>query len=240
MNAIAGVGRGRAGTERGFYLGATLVFLALVVWVFARTYYFKLWSGTPVLPVLLHVHGAVMSGWVVLLAAQSGLVAAHRVQWHRRLGVFGAGWAALVVVMGSVTTVHAAARAVHAQSESAPVLVMIMGLEVLQMLFFGTFVALAIAWRRRTDVHKRLMLMTIACMLPSVLARLPVSFMSNGVILLGLDAFVVACIAIDAWRNRRIHPTLAWAGGAFVVAFQIAFFAFQTPAFIGFGTALVQ
>ena len=58
------------------------------------------------------------------------------------------------------------------------------------------------------------MLMTIACMLPSVLSRLPVSFMSNGVILLGLDAFVVACIAIDAARKRRIHPTLAWAGGA--------------------------
>ena len=240
MNAIAGIGRGRAGTERGFYLGATLVFLALVAWVFARTYYFKLWFGTPALPVLLHVHGAVMSGWVALLAAQSGLIAAHRVQWHRRLGVVGACWAVLVVVMGSVTTVHAAAREVAAGKESAPILVMIMGLEVLQMLFFGTFVTLAIVWRRRTDVHKRLMLMTIACMLPSVLSRLPVPFMSNGVILLGLDAFVVACIAIDALRNGRIHPALAWAGGAFVVAFQIAFFAFQTPAFIGFGTALVR
>jgi hypothetical protein len=240
MNAIAGIGRGRGRAERGFYLGATFVFFALVLWVFARTYFFKLWFGTPMLPLLLHVHGAVMSGWVVLLAIQSSLIAWHRVQWHRRLGVFGACWATLVVVMGSVTTVHAAARAVHAQSESAPALVMIMGLELLQMLFFGTFVALAIAWRRRTDVHKRLMLMTIACMLPSVLSRLPVSFMSNGVILLGLDAFVVACIAIDALRNGRIHPALAWAGGAFVVAFQIAFFAFQAPAFISFGTALVR
>jgi hypothetical protein len=162
------------------------------------------------------------------------------VRWHRRLGVFGACWAALVVVIGSVTTVHAAQRAVAAGKESAPVLVMIMGLEVLQMLFFGTFVALAILWRRRPDIHKRLMLMTIACMLPSVLSRLPVSFMSNGVILLGLDAFVVGCIAIDALRNGRIHPALAWAGGAFVVAFQIAFFAFRAPAFIGFGTALVR
>lgn len=240
MNAIAGFGRGRVGTERGFYLGATFVFLALVAWVFARTYYLKAWFGTPVLPVLLHVHGAVMSGWVVLLAAQSGLVASHRVQWHRRLGVFGACWAVLVVVMGSVTTVHAAARAVASSEPGAPMLVAIMGLEVLQMLFFATFVALAILWRRRTDVHKRLMLMTIACMLPSVLSRLPVSFMSNGVILLGLDAFVVACISIDALRNGRIHPALAWAGGAFVVAFQIAFFALQTPAFIGFGTALVR
>ena len=240
VNAIAGFGRGRAGTERGFYLGATFVFLALAVWVFARTYYFKLWFGTPALPVLLHVHGAVMSGWVVLLAAQSGLIAAHRVRWHRRLGVFGAFWAALVVVMGSTTTVHAAARAVALGKESAPMLVMIMGLELLQMLFFGTFVALAILWRRRTDVHKRLMLMTIACMLPSVLSRLPVSFMSNGVILLGLDAFVIACIAIDTLRNGRVHLALAWAGGAFVAAFQIAFLAFQTPAFIGFGTALVR
>jgi hypothetical protein len=176
----------------------------------------------------------------VLLAAQSGLVAADRVRWHRRLGVFGACWAVLVVVMGSVTTVHAAARAVHAASPGGADAGRIMGLEVLQMAFFGTFVALAIAWRRRTDVHKRLMLMTIACMLPSVLARLPVSFMSNSVILIGLDLFVVGCIVIDAWRNRRIHPALAWAGGAFVVAFQIAFFAFQTPAFIGFGTALVR
>ena len=64
--------------------------------------------------------------------------------------------------------------------------------------------------------------------------------MSNGVILLGLDAFVLACIAIDTLRNGRIHPALAWAGGAFVVAFQIAFFAFQTPAFVGFGAALVR
>lgn len=240
MNAIAGIGRGRVGTERGFYLGATLVFLALVVWVFARTYYFKSWFGTPALPVLLHVHGAVMSGWVVLLAAQSGLIAAHRVRWHRRLGVFGACWAALVVVMGTVTTVHAAARAVAAGKPQAPVLVMIMGLEVLQMLFFGAFVALAIAWRRRTDVHRRLMLMTIACMLPSVLSRLPVSFMNNSAILLGCDLFVVGCIAFDAIRNRRIHPALAWAGGAFLLAFQIAFFAFQTPAFIGFGTTLVR
>ena len=238
MNAIAG--SHRAGTQRGFYLGATFVFLALVAWAFARTYYLKLWFGTPVLPVLLHVHGAVMSGWVALLALQSGLVATHRVQWHRRLGAFGACWAALVVAMGSTTTVHAAAHAVHAQSGSAPVLVIIMGLELLQMLFFAAFVALAIRWRRRTDIHKRLMLMTIACMLPSVLSRLPVAFMSNGVILLGLDAFVAGCLLVDTWLNRRVHPALAWSGGVFVVAFQIAFFAFQTPAYLRAATALVR
>jgi hypothetical protein len=236
MNAIAGAGRRE---RNAFHVGAACVFLGLVVWVFARTYYFKLWFGTPALPVLLHVHGAVMSGWVVLLAVQSGLVAAGRVRWHRRLGVFGAAWAVLVVAMGCAATVHAASRAVRAQSEDAPVLVMIMGLEVLQMAFFGAFVALAIAWRRRPDIHRRLLFMTIACMLPSVLTRLPVSFVTNRVVLAGLDLFVIGYVALDAWRHRRVHPALAWAGGSFIAAFQLAFVAFQTPPFIRFGTALV-
>ena len=57
----------RPNPERGFYVVASFVFLALVFWVFARSYYLKLLFATPALPVLLHVHGAVMSGWVVLL-----------------------------------------------------------------------------------------------------------------------------------------------------------------------------
>lgn len=96
--------------ERRFYLGVSLLFMALVFWTFARTFYLKAFFATSVLSPLLHIHSVVMSGWVVLLVVQSSLIAAHRVQWHRRLGVFGVGWAVLVVILGSVTTVHAAAR----------------------------------------------------------------------------------------------------------------------------------
>src|SRR5690348_4857456 len=226
--------------ERRFYLAISGVFFALVIWTFARTYYLKLLFATPVLPVLLHLHGAVMTGWVGLLAVQSGLIAAPRVTWHRRLGVFGACWAVLVVLLGSITTLHAAARKVHAQSESAPILVVIAGLEVTQMLFFAGLVTSAILLRRRTDYHKRLMVLTVACMLPSVLARLPVDFMSNRLILAGLDLFVVGCIGIDALRHRRLHPAFAWGGGLFLAVFNIGFFLFMTPTWIRFGTWLVS
>jgi len=226
--------------ERRFYLAISGVFFALVIWTFARTYYLKLLFATPVLPVLLHVHGVVMTGWVVLLAVQSGLIAAHRVAWHRRLGVFGTCWAVLVVLLGSITTLHAAAREVHAQSESAPILVVIAGLEVTQMLFFAGLVTAAILLRRQTDYHKRLMVLTVACMLPSVLARLPVDFMSNRVILAGLDLFVVGCIGVDALRHRRLHPAFAWGGGLFLAVFNIGFFLFMTPTWIRFGTWLVS
>src|SRR5450432_4808540 len=99
--------------DRRLYLGASLIFLALVFWTFARTFYLKSFFGTPPLSLLLHIHGAIMTGWVVLLVVQTSLIAAHRVQLHRRLGVFGAAWGALVVSRGSIATLHAVVREVR-------------------------------------------------------------------------------------------------------------------------------
>jgi hypothetical protein len=64
--------------DRRLYLGASLIFFALVFWTFARTFYLKPFFGTPPLSALLHIQGAVMTGWVVLLVVQTSL-AAHRV-----------------------------------------------------------------------------------------------------------------------------------------------------------------
>ncbi|HWF86751.1 MAG TPA: hypothetical protein VG222_17955 [Vicinamibacterales bacterium] len=209
MKAVA---RARQHFERRFYLGASFLFLMLVFWTFAPSFYLKAFFNTPPLSRLLHLHGVVMSGWVILLLVQSGLIAAHRVQWHRRLGVFGTVWAALVVIVGSVTTLHAAAREVRAHSAFAASQVVITSLDLIQMLLFAGFVSTAVWLRRRPDYHKRLMLLTIACMLPDALARLPVSFMTNELILVGLDGFVLLCVGIDTIGHRRLHPAFGWGG----------------------------
>lgn len=67
------------------------------------------------------------------------------------------------------------------------------------------------------DYHKRLMLLTIACMLPDALGRLPVSFMSQATetelnlrIMLGLDLFIFVCVGLDTLWHRRLHPAFAW------------------------------
>ena len=229
-----------AAFERRLYLGASLTFVGLVTWTFARTYYLKAFFHTPPLTWLLHAHAIVMTGWVVLLAAQSALVASRRLAWHRQVGVFGAAWAGLVVLLGSVTTLTAGAREVRAHSPMALGQLFIMGLDLLQMLFFGTFVVVAIAWRRRPDIHKRLLLLTIACMLPDALARLPVRFMTNGLILVGLDLFVLFCVGIDTLRHRRLHPAFAWGAGAFIVVFHVALIALATRPWMTFATWLVS
>ena len=237
MNIIA---RSQRRFDRRLYLSASLVFLALVFWTFARTFYLKPFFGTPPLSALLHIHGVVMSGWVVFLVVQTGLVATHQVRWHRRIGVVGAVWAGLVVLFGSVTTLNAAAREVRAHAEFAAGQVVITSLDLLQMLFFAGFVATAIWQRHRPDYHKRLMLLTIACMLPDALARLPVSFMTNQLILVGMDGFIVLCVGLDTLWRGRLHPAFAWGASLFVGAFHLALYFTQTPAWIKFGESLVS
>src|SRR3954470_15833926 len=99
------------GKDRRLYTWAA-VFVPLVVLAgFARTYYLKSLFGTPALPgLLVHVHGIVMTAWVLLFVAQVWLVAARRTRLHQRLGVLGALLAALVVLVGVATAISAAAR----------------------------------------------------------------------------------------------------------------------------------
>jgi hypothetical protein len=51
------------------------------------------------LPPLLHIHGAVFSSWMLLLIVQTSLVAAGRVDLHRRLGLLGFFLACLLVCL---------------------------------------------------------------------------------------------------------------------------------------------
>lgn len=244
MPTTAGSGRR---FDRILYLGTSLFFLALVFWTFARTFYLKGFFDTPPLTALLYVHGTVMTGWVALLVVQTGLVAAHRVQWHRRLGVFGVYWAALVVLLGSITTLHAAAREVRAHTSFAASQITITSLDLMQMLFFAGFVTLAVLLRHRPGDHKRLMLLTIVCMLPDALARMPVSFMRditetqlNLRIMLGLDLFVLLCVGVDTIWHRRLHRVFGWGGLLFVGAFHTALYFTQTPGWIAFAEPLFR
>ena len=221
--------------ERRYYIGISVAFLALVLWTFARTFYLQPFFGTPAPSLLIDIHGVVMTGWVVLLVLQTSLIAAHRVKWHRRLGWIGVAWAGLVVILGSVTTVNAAAREVQHHTAFASSQVLITGLDLIQMTFFAVLVAAAVWLRNRSDYHKRLMLLTIACMLPDALARLPVSFMTNQLILVGLYGFVVVCGAIDTLRNRRLHPVFGWGGAIILGTFNIALYAMRRPEWILFG-----
>src|SRR5512147_1245206 len=94
----------RSGFDRRFATGVAVA-TALIVFVgFARTYYLKGVFGTPALSSgLVHLHGIVMTLWFALFVVQVRLIAAHRTDLHRRVGVVGAVLALLVLVVGITT-----------------------------------------------------------------------------------------------------------------------------------------
>ncbi len=216
MAAIDGTAPRNA--ERRFYGLAALAAALIAFAGFARTYYLKDVFGSPELPGLVHLHGIVMTAWIVLFAVQAGLVAARRVDLHRKLGIAGAALAALVVIVGVATAIEAARRGVSPGPPPLAFLAIPLG----AVLVFGLLVGAAIANRRRGDWHKRLMLLGALSILTPAIARIPVDALQAGGIVAFFaitDLLVIACVAWDAARNRRLHPAFAW-GGLFLVLSQ--------------------
>ena len=201
-----------------FYPGIALAAVAVVVVGFARTYYLRGYFFPQRLPLLLQLHGLVFSSWVLLLLVQSSLVATSRTHLHRRLGIAGAVIAGLVVVLGVTTALVSARRDVAGGSTAALTFLVI---PFADMLVFGILVGAAFYYRRRSDVHKRLMLLATTALLGAAFARWPLSVMSSGAVafFVATDLFVAALWLHDLASRRRLHPASVW-GGLLVLVSQ--------------------
>jgi hypothetical protein len=185
---------------------------------FAKTYYLKSYFGGAALSPLLHVHGVVFTSWLALFFTQTVLVAAHRIDIHRRLGIAGGVLAALVAAVGIVTAV------VRAKQGAAPPgfpPLAFLAIPLGDMLVFTSLVGGGFYFRRRAETHKRLMLLATIGILPAAISRLPFELLKAGPpAFFGLtDLFVVACVVYDLAARGRVHPATAW-GGLVVVASQ--------------------
>jgi hypothetical protein len=204
-------------TDRLFYSGMALAAVLTVVVGFAPSYYLKGYFGAPALSTVLHVHGLLFTGWIVLFVVQTALVAARRTPVHRQLGVAGAGLAAAMVVVGVVTGIDAAQRGVAVPGVPAlSFLIVPLG----DVAIFAALVAAALWWRRQPEMHKRLMLLATISILPAAIARWPGVLPLGPVAFYGIaDLFIVVAIAYDLWTRGRVHPAYVW-GGLLVVLSQ--------------------
>ena len=209
----------RSGFDRRFSTWVAIT-TALIVFIgFARTYYLKGVFGTPALSSgLVHLHGIVMTLWFALFVVQVRLIAAHRTDLHRRVGVVGAVLALLVLVVG-ITTAIVAAK--HGVTPGPPPLVFL-SIPLGDMLVFAILVGLGLLFRRRRDIHRRLMLLASVGILAAAIARIPIEFIATGgpLVFFGLtDLCVLICVVFDTVKNRRLHPAFGW-GILFIVASQ--------------------
>jgi hypothetical protein len=227
-------------SDRPLYLMAAVLIPLIVLAGFARTYFLKGFFATPPLPsFIVHVHGIVMTAWVALFIVQVTLVAKRRTKIHQRLGILGAILAALVVVVGILTALYAAARG--ATPGPPPLVFLIVPLG--DMLVFGILVGAALYYRKRLDIHKRLMLLAAAAMLPPAIARIPLSVITdNGPLaFFGLtDLCIIGFVVFDTVRHRRLHPAFLWGSLLFILLQPLRLSVAGSDAWTSFAAALVR
>ena len=227
-------------SDRRLYILAAIIFPLIVLAGFARTYYLKPFFQTPDLPNrIVHLHGIVMTAWVVLFIVQVSLVATRRTRVHQRLGIIGAGLAALVVIVGILTALYAAARDHTPGPPALAFLIIPLG----DMLIFSALVGLALYFRRKLPIHKRLMLLAAVNVLTPAIARIQLGFIINGgpLAFFGLtDLVLLACVAFDTIKHRRLHPAFLW-GAIFIIVMQpLRLLLAGTGAWMTFAAALVN
>jgi hypothetical protein len=205
--------------DRRFFLGMALV-VALAVFIgFAPTYYLKGVFAAKPLPLLLHVHGALFTSWIVLLLVQTALVAARRVDIHRRLGVAGGVLAGTMIVVGFTAAIDGLRRGLTIPGgPPAPVFFVI---PFFDMVAFTGLVGAALYLRRRPESHKRLMLIATFAVLPAAFARIPgIGSLGPPGFFGAVDLLVIACWVYDRLTRGRIHPAALW-GGLFLIFSQV-------------------
>jgi len=227
--------------ERIFFTGMAIAMVITVFAGFSRTWFLRpYFRQTQNLIPLLILHGTIFTSWIVLLVAQTTLIAAKRARTHMRLGIAGGVLASLMLIVGTVTAI------VRAKGPSP-----LPGINPLSfltiplgdMLIFAILVGAAFYFRRKVDTHKRLMLLATIALLPAAVARLPIGFIENGgpLIFYGLsDLFILPCLAYDFVTRGRPHRATVIGGALIVISHPLRMVVGMTHAWLVFATWLTH
>lgn len=160
---------------------------------------------------LVHLHGLAFMGWVGLFVTQAWLATRGPIALHRRLGWIGAGWIAVLLVLGSWISIDVTQRG------TTPFFFQPQNFLIANPLSAIVFAALAwaaIRMRRQTDWHMRLHICAMTAIIGPAFGRLlpmplliPYAFELAGIV--GL-VFPIAGMIRDYRKSGRIHPAWYW------------------------------
>jgi hypothetical protein len=198
----------RRAFDRRLYMAAAILFSVIVLIGFGRTYYLKiLFDPTPLPSLVVHLHGLLMSAWVLLFMIQVRLIAAREVRIHQRLGWGAVGLAVLIIIVGIATALRAAKFGSRSTPPGiAPQAFLLVPL--FDLLMFAVLLGGAIYYRKKAAEHKRLMLLTAINFLPPAIARIPIAPLQalGPLWFFGLPTVLALyCVGLDARRHGRLN-----------------------------------
>ncbi len=207
-------------------------------------------SGEAPYPLIVHLHAAAFSAWVMLLMAQSLLIRSGNVRIHRQLGTAAIGLAAVMLFLGPAVSI-AIQRSQQLLAHPSPAFgnPAFLAIQFSGMIDFAILLVAGLALRANPSAHRRLMLLTTLAisdagfsrfsggwffqhMAPGYWTWFAAAYAANDLLILLLGGY-------DLVTRRRLHP--AWVVGAgYLFASQCTAIAlFLNPAWKAFATHLI-
>lgn len=190
--------------DRYFYFAMSLISAAVVAAGFGPTLDEKLIHPAIAPPKLLWFHGAVFSAWLLFYICQSALVRTRNVRWHRSLGWFGACLAAIMVPLGyatGISMVHFETYQLHMPGRYA-----FLAIPFFDISAFAVCTALAIWFRRKPELHRRLMFFGTCALLVAAFARVDHAFLrTHSLQYAAVDLLILLGLGRDLLVNGRVH-----------------------------------
>ena len=227
--------------ERVFYSGMAMAIAITVFAGFSRTWFLRPYfpQVQPLIPLLV-LHGLIFTSWIALFVAQTTLVVTKRTRTHMRLGIAGGVLAASMIIVGSITAI-VRAKGPSPVPDVNPLRFLTIPLG--DMLVFGILIGAAFYYRRRVDIHKRLMLLATIGILPAAIARLPLAFVAQygPLAFFGLaDLFILPCLVFDFITRGRPHRATILAGLLIIGSHPLRLMLGGTHAWLVFATWLTH
>lgn len=196
-----------------FYLLMALLSASVVLYGFSFTMHDHLLHPPMPVPGILWVHATVFTAWMPLYITQTALVNQRRIDWHRRLGLWGLAHGALIPVVGVATAIvmarlHASRGEMDAVT-SFPV-------PCFDMLAFSVSFGLAALWRRRPAYHRRLMWIATAALTAAAFGRIPLLDHAEW-FYVGVDALILFGALRDLVAEGSVHEVYRYGLPAIII-----------------------
>ena len=165
----------------------------------------------------IHVHAAVFLLWMLLLLLQAALVTCGKVSAHRTIGIGGALWGIVVIVVGFFISVAAPVARAQAGQLQPDVAELVALFNLTDMVVFTAFFAAAMRYRADKSAHKRLIVCSSIALTGAAVGRvLP----SDSIVYLVAWLFPLLVAFLLDWSiERRVHPVFVIAVPVFVFMF---------------------
>ena len=212
-----------------FFPAMSSLLIVLVFLGFAPTYYLRPVAAGPI-PGYLHVHGAAMTMWFLLLLVQTALIATGRRALHRRLGIAGACVAVVIVALNPLVVAWSVPHLLAGNGSTELTALIVVG-DLLVVATFLVLVGLAIRWRRYPETHSRMLLLASLAVSGPALGRFSISLTATPLPgLIALMALPLLVVVHDRVMMKRVHAASAWGAAAIIGTLVISIAIANTPA----------